>query len=160
MKTREIRIFRGNGGEMILIFGGAFQGKKEYVINKYKVREDQIIDCKNPVNYRDSEDVPGGSNCAAVDHLEAWILRLIEEKKQNEQGSAEMRDPVSVLRQALASGVWKNTAIICTDITRGVVPADAVLRTWRDQTGRCLQLLAESADEVVQVFCGLGRRLK
>lgn len=179
---------------MILIFGGAFQGKKEYVINKYKVPETQFFDCENPVICRDSEDRQGvadgtcaaadedgagfpeeAADCRVIDHLEAWILSRIEpETGESENGPREesgdhggpdgqnraRQDAVSVLRRVIASGNWENKIVICTDITRGVVPADAVMRKWRDQTGRCLQLLAEAADTVVQVFCGMGECVK
>lgn len=171
---------------MILIFGGAFQGKKEYVINKYKVTEEQFFDCKKPDICRDSDDrqvVTDGKNgaadeaaamfpeeaadCRVIDHLEEWILRRTEaEAEREEHGSGSdkqngaRQDAVSALRRVIASGNWEDKIVICTDITRGVVPADAVMRKWRDQTGRCLQLLADAADTVVQVFCGMGECVK
>jgi len=42
----------------------------------------------------------------------------------------------------------------------GVVPVDKREREYREYTGRLMTELAEDADEVVQVLCGLGRRIK
>jgi hypothetical protein len=145
---------------MVLIFGGAYQGKKEYVINKYMITDAQIYNCENPDKYRDLSD--GGENGGAaeltdaagkfpaLDHLEAWILRGIREK----------RNPEDELQAALKSGCLDEKIVICADITQGVVPIDAEMRKWRDQTGKCLQLLASRADEAVRVYCGLAETVK
>ncbi|MFC2662859.1 MAG: bifunctional adenosylcobinamide kinase/adenosylcobinamide-phosphate guanylyltransferase [Eubacterium sp.] len=142
---------------MILIFGGAYQGKKEYVINKYKIRDAQIYNCENPDEYRDFSGRGGAAELrdaagsfSALDHLEAWILREIREN----------RKPEEELRAALDDGFWDGKIVICTDITQGIVPIDAEMRKWRDQTGKCLQLLAFRADEAVRVFCGLAETVK
>jgi hypothetical protein len=142
---------------MILIFGGAYQGKKEYVISRYKITDAQIYNCENPDNYRDS-CIAGGAgelrdaagSFPVADHLEAWILREIREK----------RNPEKELQAVLDSGCLDDQIVICADITQGVVPIDADMRKWRDQTGKCLQLLASRADEVVRVFCGLAETVK
>ncbi|MGN1383416.1 MAG: bifunctional adenosylcobinamide kinase/adenosylcobinamide-phosphate guanylyltransferase [Eubacterium sp.] len=142
---------------MILIFGGAYQGKKEYVINKYKLTDAQIYNCENPDKYRNLECTGGAGELtaaagsfSAADHLEAWILREIREK----------RNPEDELQDVLDSGCWEDQIVICTDITQGIVPIDAEMRKWRDQTGKCLQLLASRADEAVRVFCGIGETVK
>ena len=50
--------------------------------------------------------------------------------------------------------------ILCNEIGSGVVPLSPEERRWREQTGRCLIRLAEAAEEVHRVCCGLGMRLK
>lgn len=141
---------------MILIFGGAFQGKTGYVITNYTVSDGQIYDCACLKTCENDAAAGGGDLLRAADaflavnHLEAWILRMIREGQ----------DPYARLQEILRSGAWRDKAVICTDITHGVVPIDAEMRRWRDQTGRCLQLLAERADEVVRVFCGLGEHIR
>ena len=45
--------------------------------------------------------------------------------------------------------------IICMDIFCGVVPIDATMRLWRHTTGLVCQYLAQNADSVSRIFCGL-----
>ena len=55
---------------------------------------------------------------------------------------------------------WADAVVICDEIGCGVVPLTPAERRWREQTGRCLVRLAEEAEEVHRVCCGLGMRLK
>ena len=49
--------------------------------------------------------------------------------------------------------------VISTEVGGGVVPADAAERVAREVAGRLACLLAERADTVVRVFCGLPMAL-
>ena len=49
---------------------------------------------------------------------------------------------------------------VCEEIGLGIVPADREERLWRDVTGRLCCLLAEEAEEVYRLWCGLPQRLK
>ena len=51
-------------------------------------------------------------------------------------------------------------AVIATEVGGGVVPADAAEREARERAGRLNCLLAERADAVVRVFCGIPRVIK
>ncbi len=50
--------------------------------------------------------------------------------------------------------------VISTEVGSGVVPADADERAAREAAGRLACLLAERADTVIRVFCGLPMALK
>ena len=50
--------------------------------------------------------------------------------------------------------------LISTDVSQGIVPVDAVMRAFREMNGRLMLYLAEEAEQVVRVFCGIGRREK
>ena len=50
--------------------------------------------------------------------------------------------------------------VISTEVGGGVVPVDAAQRAAREAAGRLACLLAEQADTVVRVFCGLPIALK
>ena len=50
--------------------------------------------------------------------------------------------------------------IIMDDIFCGVVPADPELRAWRELCGRTLTALAQKADKVTRLFCGIPKTLK
>lgn len=51
-------------------------------------------------------------------------------------------------------------AVIATEIGGGVVPVDPAEREARERAGRLNCLLAERADTVVRVFCGIPKVIK
>ena len=53
-----------------------------------------------------------------------------------------------------------DAVIIADDISCGVVPIEADIRLWREETGRALTALAACSDTVTRVFCGLPARIK
>ena len=125
---------------MILVFGGAYQGKLEYVIGNYGVQESEIFQCDNNNEIDFSAKVVCG--------LEKLILNLIN------IGA----DPLEYISKNLDK--IDDKIIICTDISSGVVPTDPVMRQWREAVGRCMAMLAASAERVVRIFCGIGTVLK
>lgn len=50
--------------------------------------------------------------------------------------------------------------VIATEVGGGVVPVDPAERTARERAGRLNCLLAERADAVVRVFCGIPMVIK
>lgn len=52
-------------------------------------------------------------------------------------------------------------AVVIADETGcGVVPMDRENRAWRENAGRALCVLAQRADMVTRVICGIGVRIK
>lgn len=62
--------------------------------------------------------------------------------------------------EALADALAQKEIVIATEIGGGVVPVDPVERFHREAAGRLACLLAERADTVVRVCCGLPQLLK
>lgn len=50
--------------------------------------------------------------------------------------------------------------IICDEVGCGVTPLDRSDRAWRERVGRVCCTLAQRADAVYRVHCGLGVQLK
>ncbi len=50
--------------------------------------------------------------------------------------------------------------ILYTEVGSGLVPVDEKERTARETAGRLSILLADEADEVYRVFCGIAKKLK
>ena len=50
--------------------------------------------------------------------------------------------------------------LICRELGCGVVPLDKTQRDWRERVGRTCCDLAQRADTVVRVFCGIGQVIK
>lgn len=61
---------------------------------------------------------------------------------------------------ALAEELARHDVVIATEVGGGVVPIDAGERAAREAAGRLSCLLAQRADRVVRVFCGLPMVLK
>ena len=62
--------------------------------------------------------------------------------------------------EQLAERLAAYEVVIATEIGGGVVPIDPQERQAREAAGRLSCLLAQRADAVVRVFCGLPLRLK
>ncbi len=50
--------------------------------------------------------------------------------------------------------------IISDEVGNGIVPMEAEEREYRERLGRILCTLAEKAEKVERVICGIGQRLK
>ena len=61
---------------------------------------------------------------------------------------------------ALADELAQYDVVTATEVGAGVVPIDPAQRAAREAAGRLACLLAERADCVVQMFCGLPTVLK
>lgn len=128
---------------MILIIGGAYQGKLAYAQGRFPVAEDEIYYCGDSAI---AADMP--ENKKLVYEIDKWILALVR---------ADI-DVEPMIRRFIAAN--PEAVVIANDISSGVVPADPVLRRWREATGRSLAALSESAEEVQRLFCGIPTRLK
>lgn len=61
---------------------------------------------------------------------------------------------------ALADELARHEVIIATEVGGGVVPINREERAAREAAGRLSVLLAQRAERVVRVFCGLPMELK
>ncbi len=123
---------------MHLIIGGAYQGKEDYAVRELGVDSGEICRC-------DLEREPDFS-ASCIAGLEQFARRCIRTG----------REPAAVLEGLELRG----KVLICEDISCGLVPLEAEARAWREATGRMLCALADRADQVTRIFCGLPQRLK
>ena len=61
---------------------------------------------------------------------------------------------------ALAEELSRREVVIATEVGGGVVPVDAGERAAREAAGRLGILLAQRAEKVIRMFCGLPVILK
>lgn len=61
---------------------------------------------------------------------------------------------------ALAEELARHEVVVATEVGGGVVPVDRAQRAAREAAGRLSVLLAQRAQRVVRVFCGLPMELK
>ena len=72
------------------------------------------------------------------------------------QELAQKRDDLSELTIELSHF----DVVIATEVGGGIVPVDPAEREARERAGRLNCLLAERADAVVRVFCGIPKVIK
>ncbi|MCL2478278.1 MAG: bifunctional adenosylcobinamide kinase/adenosylcobinamide-phosphate guanylyltransferase [Treponema sp.] len=126
---------------MILIFGGAYQGKLAYAVQRFNLSEADIYRCSE-------NDTAMPQNKKAIYEIDKWILALIKNKINAEE---------SMERFIVYNN---NSIVICNDISCGVVPIDPELRAWRETVGRSLAALSQKSDEVIRLFCGIPSIIK
>jgi len=124
---------------MILIIGGAYQGKLDFAKKTFSVKEEEIASCaENGIDF--------SKRC--IDHIEEFTYECVKRGLE----------PKAVFQAQKEK--WQGSILICQDIFCGVVPMDPVQREWRQATGRLCQYLAGEASRVSRIFCGLEQRLK
>ena len=96
-----------------------------------------------------------------VDCLTLWVNNLMYDAKQT--GREVYEDGIAHRSQELLAACAKldGTVIFVTnEVGMGVVPDNALARRYRDLVGRCNQVIAESADLVTLVVCGVAMDIK
>ena len=120
---------------MILIIGGAYQGKLDFAKETFGITDSDVYTCVN----------------GEIDFSRRCINGIEEFAVCNE-------DPVSYFEDHREE--WQDSVLILRDIFCGVVPMGAQNRAWRQRTGRLAQYLCREAQQVSRIFCGLEQRLK
>ena len=120
---------------MILIIGGAYQGKLDFAKERFDITDTDIYICG------DDE----------VDFSKRCIYKI-------EEFTAQSDDPIGYFEAHRED--WQDSILILQDIFCGVVPMGAENRAWRQRTGRLAQYLSKEAQQVSRIFCGLEQRLK
>ena len=126
---------------MVLITGGAYQGKVDYALQKFNLSRKDIYVCS-----KDKIELPEG--LVIVDQVENLVRACLDNG----------RDPLKYL--AARRTRWARSIMIVNDISCGLVPMDAEDRAYREAVGRVTMYLATEALAVVRVFAGIGKRLK
>ncbi|MBO6017446.1 MAG: bifunctional adenosylcobinamide kinase/adenosylcobinamide-phosphate guanylyltransferase [Oscillospiraceae bacterium] len=62
--------------------------------------------------------------------------------------------------ELLADELAVRKVVIATEVGCGIVPIDPAEQRWREEAGRLSCLLAERADTVIRVCCGIPQLLK
>lgn len=129
---------------MILVTGGAFQGKTDFVKERFSLSDSDFSDGES-CPFHQIGDKP------ALNRLHLLVKRLLE------AGYSEEEMEASIL-QGLGAG---NCCVVLTDeIGCGIVPMKKEERLWREWAGRLSCRLAKEADAVVLIQCGLPTVLK
>ncbi len=127
---------------MILVFGGSYQGKLDFIKNEFGIIEDEIYFCHIGEPFIDESK-------KVIYGLEKFILASIKENKSENE----------IIRY-LNRFVDTNKILVCEDISQGIVPLEKEQRLWREVVGRSMVIFGKSAKKVYRVFCGLANEVK
>lgn len=125
---------------MVVILGGAYQGKLAFAKERFHLTEADICFCTE-------EDEPDLSR-RCISGLHRLLLGRV---RRGEDCAKWIEEQLPHFRDKI---------LLCDDISCGVVPVAADLRAWREETGRALARLCRESDQVHRLFCGLDTRLK
>lgn len=126
---------------MEIFTGGTAQGKLTYVLKNKDLKQSDVTDGTNL-----ELDPPEGIR--VLNHFEIYIRRIL----------AAGLDPYAIVQKLKENN--PGILIVSTEIGSGVIPVDPKEREWRETTGRLLCKLAEDADEVTRIICGIGQIIK
>lgn len=126
---------------MIMVTGGAYQGKLDFVCRHFGL---------------ESADIANGSTCDFEEAFSAkciksyhrFIARLI----------AHGVDCVQFTKRLCAEN--KDAIIILDEIGCGIIPVEKAERKRREITGKCGCIIAKNSDDVIRVTCGLPVYIK
>lgn len=122
---------------MIIITGGAYQGKKDYVRKTYNIQKCEMIN---------------GRECSTEDLMKTKCVYNFQMfiKKEN--------DIFNTAERLLSEN--PDIIIITDEIGNGIIPLDKNERIWRETTGKTCCYLVKYAETVVRLNCGLPLVLK
>lgn len=125
---------------MILILGGAYQGKLTWAAEQYNIPQEDCWDLRRGLP-RDP------SPC--LYHLEDLT-----------RAAAASGSTASALLEALLPCLTPDCRVIAREVGSGVVPMDPEERFWRELHGQVIRALAAKSEHVIRIFCGLPEVLK
>lgn len=123
---------------MIFVFGGRYSGKGEYVMREMNVSKIAGYDA----------EYDRLKTAQAVRDLHLLIKKIM----------LDGGDPMAHIQILIADN--PDIIIISDEIGYGVVPVDKFDREWREAVGRISCYLAEKAENVIRVVCGIGNKIK
>ncbi|MBQ5331916.1 MAG: bifunctional adenosylcobinamide kinase/adenosylcobinamide-phosphate guanylyltransferase [Oscillospiraceae bacterium] len=123
---------------MILIIGGAYQGKTDYA---------------RSIGIEDFSDGAVASLDSPWEHSCINNYQLLV-KRQLEAGL----DPIEEAEKIMNGN--PDIVIISTEIGGGIIPLEKSERSWREAVGRACCFLANKSGRVVRLMCGIPTIIK
>lgn len=125
---------------MIFIIGGSYQGKTEFAVNSFGLSENDVAEGSAPYSELRS------AKC--IRRFENFVSSAIE---RNE-------DPLELTAELM--NINPNVIIIMTEIGCGIIPIEKSERIYRELVGKTGCLLAERAERVIRLTCGIPAEIK
>ncbi|MHB0911855.1 MAG: bifunctional adenosylcobinamide kinase/adenosylcobinamide-phosphate guanylyltransferase [Armatimonadota bacterium] len=125
-------------------------------IAKHKALRQGWETIEEPVHLAEALSTPG-YGVFLVDCLTLWVNNLLyADESISEEKIAELcRGVLDACRRSEAE-----TIFVTNEVGMGIVPGDPLSRRYRDLIGRANQVIAQEAESVVLVVCGISMKIK
>lgn len=177
-------------GELVLVTGGARSGKSSFALercNSLPGRRCFIATCpitdgemanrieahrleragqgwyaiEEQHDFVDQLSSEAGWDVILIDCLTLWVNNLMYRAEQQKTIFTDAHMALATEQLVLAArkcpaDVW----CVTNEVGLGIVPDNAAARHYRDLVGRCNRTVAEHADEVFMVSCGIPLPIK
>lgn len=131
---------------MILITGGAWQGKRAFAMKLAERRFGAVPADKVIEGAQAAKRLPRGAYVITDLHL---MTRALMEQNI---------DPSAHLKRLMREN--PNAVLTVTELGCGIVPMEKFDRSWRESTGRNLCELARECEAVYRMTCGIATRIR
>lgn len=106
----------------------------------------------------------GGAHSGKREYAASRFGYDLEQMSNQPDGAPVLYDLQALLRdrnfESLLPALLEKRVVICDEVGCGVVPVDDNDRAWREAVGRACCALAERAERVIRVQCGIGIVIK
>lgn len=134
---------------MILVTGGAFQGKREFARTlKPNATEADVKLLEQGSLIVESMEHNSPQDTVLIADFHLYIKKLLQNEKDVQQE----------VKQLLCK--YPEVIITVTELGCGIVPAEAFDRKYRETVGRICCEIAKEAEAVYRVNCGVGMKIK
>ncbi len=96
-----------------------------------------------------------GFQAILVDCITLWLTNLLLTHGDPARALDEVRALAGLFPELTTPLI-----LVSNEVGRGIVPENALARSFRDLAGKANEILAAAADEVYVTFCGLPLKLK
>ena len=125
---------------MILVFGGAYNGKLDFVKNRFNISDEDIFDINNELELDFNKKV--------IRNFQKFTYNM---SLHNNDIKGYLEKNIDLLQDKI---------IISDDISEGIVPLKKEDRIWREANGKALQYLSLNSKSIYRVFCGIPMVIK
>ncbi|MCC8936665.1 bifunctional adenosylcobinamide kinase/adenosylcobinamide-phosphate guanylyltransferase [Bradyrhizobium sp. Arg68] len=152
-RRAEVRARSFAGQPVYIATAEALDAEMDERIARHRARRgNDWIEREVPIDLVEALTETDGAGARLVDCLTLWLSNLLHAERDWSQ---------EVMRLANALPRQQSPVILVTnEVGLGIVPDNALARTFRDAAGLMNQTIAEVADEVEFVVAGLPMKLK
>ncbi|WP_100403469.1 bifunctional adenosylcobinamide kinase/adenosylcobinamide-phosphate guanylyltransferase [Bacillus sp. FJAT-42315] len=141
---------------MHLITGGAFNGKKQWVMKTYELEAVS----HQWVSFYKREKTVWTESIVVLEGIECYMKQLVEQTEDAKLARKQWKQQLQAWLDWEKEKPDRKLLLIGSDITKGIVPIEALDRMWRDAAGWCFQEAAKQAEQVTAIWYGIPQILK
>lgn len=146
---------------MELYVGGRAQGKLSYVQQAHLGEQMEVIEGSRMVEWMEAiegspmvdrmetEGCPEKNVCVVWNQFHRYVREHMGQPPAQREAFVDQ-----VVREL------PKLCIISDEVGNGIVPVEAEERSYRDEVGRLLCRLAQQAERMERVICGMGQKIK